>query len=195
MKNYTQRELHNEAFRDMLRGLKNVAKAGIKGAAKNVANYISPELYGLAKGAAEVYKSGSPDAVLQDYLLKTRSVPIFLKPTTGGNITSSGGPAVTEQEIIDGSAEHRFKDISVRNPNAAQQVQGQQPIDPYSVEKQNSIKARLELVKIGRPEDKKDGIFKVPFRAKSNGVEGSYNAYIDKIDKDRHQIIGIIEAP
>ena len=195
MKKYTQRELQHEAFRDMLRGLKNVAKAGIKGAAKNVAKYISPELYSMAKSAKEVYSGGNPNAVLKDYLLKTRSVPIFQKPATGGNNTSSGGPAVTEQEVIDGSAEHRFKDISVRNPNAAQQAQGQPPIDPYSVEKQNSIKARLELVKIGRPEDKKDGIFKLPFRAKSNGVEGSYNAYIDKIDKDRHQIIGIMEAP
>lgn len=179
MRKYTQNELHNEAFRDMLR----VVGKGLVGAGKNVAKHISPELYGMAKSAKEIYSSGSANSVLKDYLLKTRSVPLFLK------VPPTGGPAVTEQEIIDGSAEHRFKDVSVRNPAVGQ---GQ---TPFSVEHQNSIKARLELVRIGRSEDKKDGIFKIPFRAKSKGVEGDYNAYIDKIDKDKHQIIGIMEGP
>ena len=179
MKKYTQRELQNEAFRDMLRGLKNVAKAGIKGAAKNVAKYISPELYGLAKGAAEVYKSGDPNSLLKDYLLKTRAVPIFLKSPVGG-------AAVTEQEIIDGSAEPLFRDTYTYDPtNTTKRVL----VNP------NSIKARLELVKIERPINKNDGIIAIPFRAKSKGVEGDYNAYIDKIDKDKHQIIGIMEGP
>ena len=109
MKKYTQRELQNEAFRDMLRGLKNVAKAGIKGAAKNVAKYISPELYSMAKSAKEIYSGGNPNAVLKDYLLKTRSVPIFLK-------SPPLGTPVSEQEIIDGSAEPVFKEFVTIDP-------------------------------------------------------------------------------
>jgi hypothetical protein len=179
MKKYTQRELHNEAFRDMLRGIKNVAKAGIKGAAKNVAKYISPELYGMAKAAKEIYSGGNPNTVLKDYLLKTRAVPIFLK-------SPAGGVAVTEQEIIDGSAEPTFRDTFTYDPTDTTKRLAIKP---------NSIKARLELVKIGKPQNKNDGIFAIPFEAKSKGVEGSYIAYIDKIDKDRHQIIGIMEAP
>lgn len=176
MKKYTQRELQNEAFRDMLRGLKNVAKAGIKGAAKNIANYISPELTSMAKSAKEIYSGGNPNAVLKDYLLKTRSVPIFLKTVP------PGGTAVTEQEIIDGSAEPVFKEFVTYDPaDTTKKI----------VIKPNSIKARLELKKIGKPIDKKDGIFAIPFDAKS----GKYLAYIDKIDKERHQIIGIMEAP
>ena len=174
MKKYTQRELQNEAFRDMLRGLKNVAKAGIKGAAKNVAKYISPELYSMAKSAKEIYSGGNPNAVLKDYLLKTRSVPIFLK-------SPPLGTPVSEQEIIDGSAEPVFKEFVTIDPTDTTKK---------IVIKPNSIKARLELKKIGKPEDKKDGIFAIPFDAKS----GKYIAYIDKIDKERHQIIGIIQA-
>jgi hypothetical protein len=173
MRKYTQRELHNEAFRNMLKGAFRVAGKGILGAAKNVAKHISPELYGMAKSAKEIYNSGDPNAVLKEYLLKTRAVPIFLK-------SPARGAAVTEQEIIDGSADPTFRDTYVPDPGDTTK---------RIVVKPNSTKARLELVKIGRIINKNDGIIAIPFTAKS----GDYVAYIDKIDKDKQQIIGIRE--
>lgn len=173
MKKYTQRELQNEAFRDMLRGLKNVAKAGIKGAAKNVAKYISPEAYGLAKSARDIYKGSQPGvSILKDYVTKTRGIPVYI-------------PTVKEEDIISGNVEPIFKDTYKQVPGAyggaGQQVKNK---------KKNANKVRLIFASAGKEEDIGDGVTKIPFTASSK----AYIAYIDKIDKDKQQILAIKEA-
>lgn len=172
MKKYTQRELHNEAFRDMLRGLKNVAKAGIKGAAKNVAKYISPELYDMAKSARDIYKGSQPgESVLKDYLQKTRSVPVYLR-------------TVPIQKIIDGDVDYVFQDTSVRDL-VTDPTGNTRKIIP-----KNAYKLRLQFKKAGKEEavvSVDDGIFKIPFEASSR----EFFAYIDKTDKDKQQLIAI----
>ena len=159
MKKYTQRELHNEAFRDMLKsvgkGVGKVAWAGLKGAAKNVARHISPEAYGLAKSARDIYKGSRPGtAILKDYVLKTRGIPVYMS-------------TVNEADIISGNINPMF--------------QGK---------RKNANKMRLVFTSAGKEEDIGDGIVRIPFKANS----GDYIAYIDKIDKDKQQILAIKEA-
>ena len=182
MKKYTQRELYNEAFRDMLRaagksnivrGVGRVIGKGALGAVKNVAKYISPEAYGLAKSARDIYKGSQPGGtILKDYVMKTRGIPVYVS-------------TVKEEDIISGNVEPILKDTYKQVPGAYGGA-GQQVKD----KKKNANKVRLIFASAGKEEDIGDGITKIPFKASSK----DYIAYIDKIDKDKQQILAIKEA-
>ena len=164
MKKYTQRELYNEAFRDMLRaagksnivrGVGRVIGQGALGAVKNVAKYISPEAYGLAKSARDIYKGSQPGVnILKDYVAKTRGIPVYMS-------------SVSEADIVNGS-------VTPRSGGS----------------KQNVNKVRLTFTSAGKEEDIGNDVTKIPFKANSK----DYIAYIDKIDKDKQQILAIKEA-
>jgi len=166
MRKYTQRELHNEAFRNILKGAFRVAGKGILGAAKNVAKHISPELYGMAKSAKEIYNSGDPNAVLKDYITKNRSIPVYIS-------------SVSEDDIKAGTLSHILKDTFRTN------AVGATVLDDVK----NSNNQRLKFTNAGKEEDIGDDIIRIPFEASSK----SYYAYIDKIDENKHQILGIKE--
>lgn len=182
MKKYTQRELINEAFRDMLkaagksnmvRGIGRVLAKGAQGAVKNVAKYISPEAYGLAKSARDIYRGSQPGGtVLKDYVTKTRGIPVYVS-------------TVKEDDIISGNVEPIFKDTYKQIPGAYGGP-GQRVKD----EEKNANKVRLIFTSAGKEEDIGDGIVRIPFKANSR----DYIGYIDKIDKDKQQILAIKEA-
>lgn len=182
MRKYTQRELQNEAFRDMLkaagksnivRGVGRVLGQGAYGALKNVAKYISPEAYGLAKSARDIYKGSQPGGtILKDYVTKTRGIPVYI-------------PTVKEEDIISGNVEPIFKDTYKQVPGAYGGA-GQQVIS----KRKNANKVRLIFASAGKEEIIGDGVTKIPFKANSN----DYIAYIDKIDKNKQQILAIKEA-
>lgn len=79
MKKYTQRELINEAFRDKLKGMASVVGKGVLGAAKNVAKYISPEVYGLAKSAKGIYDDEQSYKAIESYIASNRVVYVYDK--------------------------------------------------------------------------------------------------------------------
>ena len=191
MKKYTQRELHNEAFRDMLKGMGSsigggigrVAKAipgaalrSVKNLGKDIVKHISPDLYDMSKSAIAIYKGSLPGVeVLKDYIKKSRSVTVYLRD-------------VKEQDIINGNVEPIFKDTYKHTSVAygSYGVPAQRVVD----EKKNANKVRLTFNRAGRGVDLADDITKIPFTASSK----DYIAYIDKIDKDKQQILAIKEA-
>jgi len=79
MKKYTQRELINEAFRDKLKGMASVVGKGVLGAAKNVAKYISPEVYGLAKSAKGIYDEQQSYKAIVSYIASNRVIDVYDK--------------------------------------------------------------------------------------------------------------------
>jgi hypothetical protein len=137
MKKYTQRELQNEAFRDMLkgmaRGVGRVAKevpgaigSGIITSMKNVAKHISPELYNIGKKARDIYNTP-----IKGHLEKNRMVTVYKRGTSIDN-------------ILNGSEKISF------NTSTG-----------------NAIKARLVFTGAGKEEDIGDGLTKIPFTASS----------------------------
>ena len=181
MKKYTQRELQTEAFRDMLasagrgfaRGVGKVAKAvpgaiwsGIKTSVKNVGKHISPELASLGRKALNVYAAGRPDLAIKDYLEKNRTVPVYMS-------------GVKENEIIDGTISHTYKDTFVRNASGA----------TVAGDIKNSNTKRLKFKSAGI-DTKKDDIVRIEFDADN----GKYIAFFDQIDKNKLQLIAIKDA-
>jgi hypothetical protein len=79
MRKYTQRELINEAFRDKLKGMASVVGKGVLGAAKNVAKYISPEVYGLAKSAKGIYDEQQSYKTIVSYIASNRVIDVYDK--------------------------------------------------------------------------------------------------------------------
>ena len=186
MKKYTQRELINEAWRDKLKGLAKVALAGAK--------MISPSGAALARGVKstyDIYKSEDSSKDLKRYLM--RPTVVYLKTPPPPPPPPAGSPPppviepfreVSEREIIDGSAEAVLKDTTERNPDTKKIVKV----------KANATKLRLILTKVESTEDLKDDIYRVIFSATSGSTTGRYFAYIDKTDKDKHEVIGIKQA-
>ena len=181
MKKYTQRELHNEAFRNMLanagrgfvRGMGKVAKAvpgavwsGIKTSVKNVGKHISPELASLGRKALNVYYSGRPDIAIKEHLEKNRTVPVYMS-------------GVKEDKIIDGTISHTFKDTFVRDASGA----------TVADDIKNSNTKRLKFKSEGIYTNK-DDIVRIEFNADS----GKYIAFFDQIDKNKLQLIAIKDA-
>lgn len=111
MKKYTQRELHNEAFRDILKatrkGLSSTRKAfknsindkaigvgkvltkGALGAVKKVGKYISPEIYGLAKGAKGIYDKEQSKKAIISHISSGRPVQVYKNTVTADSIITS----------------------------------------------------------------------------------------------------------
>ena len=189
MKKYTQRELINEAWRDKLKGLAKVALAGAK--------MISPSGAALARGVKstyDIYKSEDSSKDLKRYLM--RPTVVYLKTPPPPPPPPAGSPPspviepfreVSEREIIDGSAEAVLKDTTERDPSDSL-GKTWRPV------KANATKLRLILTKVELTEDLKDDIYRVIFSATSGSVPGRYIAYIDKTDKDKHEVIGIKQA-
>ena len=178
MKKYTQRELINEAWRDKLKGLAKVALAGAK--------MISPSGAALARGVKstyDIYKSEDSSKDLKRYLMRPTVVYLTAPPPPA----SVSFREVSEREIIDGSAEAVLKDTTERDPSDSL-GKTWRPV------KANATKLRLILTKVELTEDLKDDIYRVIFSATSGSVPGRYIAYIDKTDKDKHEVIGIKQA-
>ena len=179
MKKYTQRELINEAWRDKLKGLAKVALAGAK--------MISPSGAALARGVKstyDIYKSEDSSKDLKRYLLRPTVVYLKTPPSPPPPPVIEPFREVSEREIIDGSAEAVLKDTTERNPDTKKIVKV----------KANATKLRLILTKVESTEDLKDDIYRVIFSATSGSTTGRYFAYIDKTDKDKHEVIGIKQA-
>lgn len=172
MKKYTQRELHNEAFRNMLanagrgfvRGMGKVAKAvpgalltAGKNSVKNIVKHISPELASVGRQALNIYRSGRPDIAIKDHLEKNRTVPVYMN-------------TVSEAEIVAGTVSNILKDIPSRN------------------EVKNSNTKRLKFGSADREDVIDDDTLKVPFTAYPSG---RYIAYFDQLDKSKLQLIAI----
>lgn len=107
MKKYTQRELHNEAFRDMLRGIGKVVGKGAIGAAKKVAKYISPEIYGLAKGAKGIYDKEQSKKAIISHISSGRPVDVYNRTVPRNSIVTGNvkreakGGNVTQLRLYD----------------------------------------------------------------------------------------------
>ena len=100
MKKYTQRELHNEAFRDILKAARNskndIAKGvgkvlakGAIGAVKKVGKYISPEIYGLAKGAKGIYDKEQSKKAIISHISSGRPVQVYKNTVSADSIITS----------------------------------------------------------------------------------------------------------
>ena len=101
MKKYTQRELHNEAFRDILKrarkavtndraiGVSKVLTKGALGAVKKVGKYISPEIYGLAKGAKGIYDKEQSKKAIISHISSGRPVQVYKNTVSADNIITA----------------------------------------------------------------------------------------------------------
>ena len=101
MKKYTQRELHNEAFRDILKrarkavtsdraiGVGKVLTKGALGAVKKVGKYISPEIYGLAKGAKGIYDKEQSKKAIISHISSGRPVQVYKNTVSADSIITS----------------------------------------------------------------------------------------------------------
>lgn len=101
MKKYTQRELHNEAFRDILKrarkavtsdraiGVGKVLTKGALGAVKKVGKYISPEIYGLAKGVKGIYDKEQSKKAIISYISSGRPVQVYKNTVSADSIITS----------------------------------------------------------------------------------------------------------
>ena len=134
MKKYTQRELHNEAFRDILKttrkafrnstndkakGVGKVLAKGALGAVKKVGKYISPEIYGLAKGAKGIYDKEQSKKAIISHISHGRPVQVYKNTVSADSIITSrhrqAAPAVGQAAAsdIDNLRLHDPDDINI----------------------------------------------------------------------------------